>query len=76
MTRLGAQEIAILTWLAEHKHGTIAEIGEACGIALVSVRGRLSVLNTQKLITGRSNDAVPPLKIYTVTAEGRRRAEG
>lgn len=76
MTRLGAPEIAILTWLVDHEHGTLAEIGDACGIAVVSARGRLSVLEGRKLITGRSNGAVPPLKVYTVTAEGRHRVEG
>lgn len=76
MTQLGSPEIAILTWLVGQEHGTIAEIGDACGIAFVSARGRLSVLEKQKLITGRSNGAVPPLKVYAVTAEGRRRVEG
>ena len=74
--RLGLPEIDILTWLADREHGTIAEVSDACGIAFASARGRLSVLEGHKLITGRSNGAVPPLKVYAVTAEGRRRVEG
>ena len=75
MTRLGLPEIAILTWLVDNQNGTISEIGEACGIALVSARGRLSMLQKHKFVIGTPNDAVPPSRMYAITDEGRCKVE-
>ena len=73
--RLGLPEMAILGWLRDHERGTSPEIGNACGIAVASARGRLSILEKQKLIVGQSSGAVPPRRVYALTDEGRRKVE-
>jgi DNA-binding MarR family transcriptional regulator len=75
MTRLGQPEIEILTWLAHREHSTIAESGEACCIAFASTQGRLSILQKRNLVSGRSNEKTPPLRVYALTAEGHRKVE-
>ena len=72
MIRLGLPEAEILAWLVDHDHGTASEIGNACGIAEASVRGRLNYLARQKLIIRRASEVVPSLLAYMVTAEGRK----
>ncbi len=52
-----------------------SEIANACGVMVVSIRGRLVFLKTQRLVSSKLNDAVPPVRIYAITAEGRRRIE-
>ena len=75
MTRIGSPEAAILTWLVDHEHATASEVGHACGMVVASAQGRLNVLKTQGLVTGKLNDAVPPARVYAITAEGRREIE-
>ena len=75
MTRIGAEEAEILTCLAEHESATVSEIGQACGVMPVSVRGRLVILEKRGLVSGRPNDAVRPVRVYTITAEGLRKVE-
>lgn len=75
MTPIGSTQASILAWLADHEHVMASEIANACGVMVVSIRGRLVFLKTQRLVSSKLNDAVPPVRIYAITAEGRRRIE-
>ena len=73
MTRIGSLQVSILTWLVDYEHATASGVGHACGIAFFSARGRLIFLQTQRLVSSRYNDSIPPRRIYALTAEGRQR---
>ena len=70
-----AADLLILRWIARCDHASAPAIGTACGMAPAEVRSRLANLESQRLLTSRSDKhAVPPRRVYHVTIEGRRAA--
>jgi predicted ArsR family transcriptional regulator len=70
-------DLAILRWLARRTQAAASAIGAACAMAPSEVRARLVMLESQRLVAGRSlPDASgrAPQRIYIVTGEGRRKA--
>lgn len=70
-------ELAILRHLAVRTTASAAEIGAACAMSPGEVRGWLVMLESQRLIAGRSDKAAgerTPRRVYVITAEGRRKA--
>lgn len=72
--RIGTSEIIILKWLTDHERATATEIGQACGLSAISVRGRLVILEKRMLVVGEPTGRVSRVKSYALTAEGRRAA--
>ncbi|WP_237479414.1 helix-turn-helix transcriptional regulator [Lichenibacterium dinghuense] len=70
-------ELAILRHLATRTTASATEIGAACAMSPGEVRGRLVMLESQRLIAGRPGKAAgerTPRRVYVITAEGRRAA--
>lgn len=67
-------ELAILHHLAACTHSSAAEIGVACAMTTTEIEAQLVMLNLRGLVLGRQDGAVPPRRVYRLTAEGRRKA--
>ena len=66
----------ILRLLLGLPHATAAAIGTACRLSPGETRSRLSHLDSLRNVTSRQDrNAVPPVRVYAVTAEGRRKME-
>ena len=71
-------DLAILRHLVDRTHASAAEVGAACRMTAAEVRARLVMLESQRLISSRSNKDAPsgkPQRVYAVTGEGRRKTE-
>ncbi len=67
-------ELAILHHLAACTHSSAAEIGAACAMTTTGIEAQLVMLDLRGLVLGRQDAAVPPRRVYRLTAEGRRKA--
>lgn len=67
----------ILRLLLDRPHTTATAIGAACRMTPGEVRSRLAHLESLRHVTSRHDKgAVPPVRVYAVTTEGRRKVGG